>query len=238
MPTDSARVMASRYQYQALEFKETAHRCDGVFLPKERGLPLYFVEVQFYRLETVFADLMVKIFTYLKRHDPAQPFRGVILFASQSLQPGHIRCFYLDQMEEPPNSSLGLSIMLLTRRSDDEAPLAARELVARVHAEIADEASRDDLVELIGTVILYKLPRLSREEDEAMLQIHDIRASRVYQEAMEEGRKEGEAKGREEGIALIIVKMARKKSIEEIADEVEMTIEQVRQIIDRVNNQS
>ena len=39
-----ARSMAARYQYEALEFKETAHRSDGVFLPQEPGLPVYFLD--------------------------------------------------------------------------------------------------------------------------------------------------------------------------------------------------
>jgi predicted transposase YdaD len=63
MSADSAREMAARYQYEALEFKETAHRVDGVFRPKEPELPLYFLEVQFYRLPSVFADVLVKAYT-------------------------------------------------------------------------------------------------------------------------------------------------------------------------------
>ena len=55
MSAESAREMAGRYQYQAIEFKETSHRVDGVFLPKEPGLPLYFLEVRFYHLASVFA---------------------------------------------------------------------------------------------------------------------------------------------------------------------------------------
>ncbi len=35
-----AQALAARYQFQAIEFKETAHRADGVFLPQEAGLPL------------------------------------------------------------------------------------------------------------------------------------------------------------------------------------------------------
>ena len=54
---------------------------------------------------------------------------------------------------------------------------------------------RADLIELIETVIIYKLPRLTREEIQTMLQIDDIRQSRVYQDALEEGRKEGIEKG-------------------------------------------
>src|SRR5437763_15589265 len=58
MPVDAATEMAARYQYEAIEFKATALRVDGVFLPKEPGLPLYFLEAQFYRLPSVFADLL------------------------------------------------------------------------------------------------------------------------------------------------------------------------------------
>lgn len=59
-----------------------------------------------------------------------------------------------------------------------------------------------------------------------MLKILDIRDSRVYQEAMEEGRKEGF----EKGTANAIAKMAAKKmSAVEIAAILELDEEQVRQ---------
>src|SRR5436190_2914223 len=87
MSGESALDMAARYQYQAIEFKETAHRADGVFLPKEPKLPLYFLEVQFYRLPSIYADLLAKVFTYLKQHDPAQTYCGVVLFGDRSLEP-------------------------------------------------------------------------------------------------------------------------------------------------------
>jgi predicted transposase YdaD len=44
MSADMAKETAARYEYKALEFKETSHRVDGVFLPREAGLPLYFLE--------------------------------------------------------------------------------------------------------------------------------------------------------------------------------------------------
>jgi hypothetical protein len=59
----SAQETAAHYQFQAIEFKEPAHRADGVFLPREPDLPLYFLEVQFCRLSSVYADLLVKAFT-------------------------------------------------------------------------------------------------------------------------------------------------------------------------------
>lgn len=206
LSAESARAMAGRYQFEALEFKETSHRVDGVFRPKEPGLPLYVLEVQFYKLPSIFADLLVKAYTYLKQHDPAQPFCAVVLFANRSLEPeelvpyrplidaGVIRRFYLEEMPELADAPLGLSILYLIRHTESQAAATARQLVARTKSEIGDEAVRADLLELIETVIMYKLPRLGREEIQSMLQIHDIRESRVYQEAVEEGMQKASKK--------------------------------------------
>ncbi|HEV3448663.1 MAG TPA: Rpn family recombination-promoting nuclease/putative transposase [Gemmataceae bacterium] len=242
MPDDVAKEMAARYEYEAIEFKETAHRSDGVFRPKEPGLPLYFLEVQFYHLPSVFADLLVKAFTYLKQHDPGQAYCGVVLFGSRALEPaeltpyqplldaGVIRRFYLDEMPELAHAPLGLSILYLLRQAESQAPARARELILRTRQEILDAALQHNLVELIETVVLYKLPRLSREEIQAMLQVHDIRETRVYQEAREEGLKEGMEKGMEkERLRAISMMAARNMSAAEIADILGLDEEFVRQ---------
>src|SRR5438876_6492569 len=113
--------MAARYQYEALEFKETAHRVDGVFRPKEPGLPLYFLEVQFYRLPSVYADILVKAYTYLKQHDPTQVYYAVVLFASRDLAPtgvapyqplldaGMLQAIYLEELAAQADAPLGLA---------------------------------------------------------------------------------------------------------------------------------
>jgi predicted transposase YdaD len=134
----------------------------------------------------------------------------------------------------------------------------ARNLVARAKAEIEDESLRKDLIELIETIIIYKLARLSREEVQTMLQVHDIRETRVYQEAKEEGLKEGKEEGlkegkeeglkegKEEGLiegeekgiakAAAIVKLAAgNKSVEEIAAILNLKPESVRQVLAQFN---
>lgn len=64
-----------------------------------------------------------------------------------------------------------------------------------------------------------------------MLQVHDIRESRVYQEAMEEGEKKKAAR--------TIVNMAAKKMPpEEIAALVEVEIEFVHQVLEGRTNGS
>jgi predicted transposase YdaD len=90
--------------------------------------------------------------------------------------------------------------------------------VARTKAEIADEAFRVVLIELIETVFINKLPRSGREEIRTMVQIHDLRHTRVYQEGLEDGEKIGEKVGIVKGVRIAIAKMvAEKKSAEDIA---------------------
>lgn len=130
--------------------------------------------------------------------------------------------------------------MYLIRQTEDLAPGTARELIVRVKREIEEESLRADLLELIETVIIYKLPRLTREEIQAMLQVHDIRESRVYQEAKEEGLKEGLKEGMKEGyqkgIASAIAKMAAKKMpAAEIAAILELDEEWIRQAMANAN---
>jgi predicted transposase YdaD len=120
--------------------------------------------------------------------------------------------------------------LYLIRQTESEAPATARNLIARARAEIGDEALRADLIELIERVIIYKLSRFTREEIQAMLQIHDIRESRVYQEAIEEGEKKGMEKGIEKGAAIVRL-AARKKSVAEIAAVLEVDVELVRQVL-------
>jgi predicted transposase/invertase (TIGR01784 family) len=240
MPPDAAREMAARYEYQAIEFKETSHRTDGVFLPKEPALPIYFLEVQFYPLASVFADLLAKAYTYLKQHDPAQPFRGIVLFASRGLEPadvapyqplldaGLVQRFYLDELQELPDAPLGLSILYLIGQAENEAATLARELVGRAKREIEDASSRSELLQLIETVAIYKLRQFSREEIQTMLQISDLRDTRVYQEALEEGREEG-AKAK---AALAIVCLSAKNTPPaEIAASLQVDIEFVHQVL-------
>jgi predicted transposase/invertase (TIGR01784 family) len=242
MSIDDAREMAARYEYQAIEFKETSHRTDGVFLPKEPSLPIYFLEVQFYSLPSVFADLLAKAYTYLKQNDPAQPFRGVVLFASRALEPAdvtpyrpllearYVQRYYLDELQEVPNSPLGLSILQLIGRAESEAAATARDIVVRAKAEITDAALRADVIELIETVIMYKLAGATREEIQTMLQISDLRNTRVYQEALEEGERKG--------LARAVVKLAEKQmSADEIAKFLDVEIEFVRQVLNgRLND--
>jgi predicted transposase YdaD len=60
---------------------------------------------------------------------------------------------------------------------------------------IADAITQRELIQLIETIIVYKFPQKSREEIEQMLGLSDLKQTRVYQEALEEGKLEGKLEG-------------------------------------------
>jgi predicted transposase/invertase (TIGR01784 family) len=258
LPLDQAQATAARYQYAAIEFKETSHRSDGVFQPIEPGLPVYFVELQFYRLPAIYADILVKAYTYLKQHDPAQCFCAVVLFGIQSLEPkelapyqpllnaGILRRIYLDQLPITDNAPLAMSILQLIGQEPTPATESARNLLVRTQNEINDAALQESLLELIETIVVYKLPHMSREEIRTMLTINDLRHTRVFQEGREEGREEGllegMARGIEKGTAerlLAIGKLsARGFKAEEIADVLSLDVGLVQTALAATANKS
>ena len=73
-----------------------------------------------------------------------------------------------------------------------------------------------DIIEFIETVLVYKLPKLSREEIKIMLGLDvQLKQTRFYQEIAEEERREGllegRKEGRQEGERLFLTKMLTKR---------------------------
>ncbi|GCA94948.1 DUF4351 domain-containing protein [Microcystis aeruginosa] len=57
--------------------------------------------------------------------------------------------------------------------------------------QFQESLKRQDILELIETILIYKLPKLNRKEIEAMFSLSDLRETKVDQKALEEGREEG-----------------------------------------------
>jgi predicted transposase YdaD len=108
--------------------------------------------------------------------------------------------------------------MVLTTVDEEAAPDAARMLLSRTAREITTSASAQDIIDLIGTIMVYKFTNLSRQEIDAMLGIR-LEETRVYREAREEER---------EKIALNMLQ--ENIPIETIARITELTIEQLQQL--------
>nr|WP_322745562.1 DUF2887 domain-containing protein [Microcystis aeruginosa] len=101
-----------------------------------------------------------------------------------------------------------------------------KQLIARIREEFPNLKQQPELLELIETILVYKLPQVSRKEIEAMFSLSDLKQTKVYQEGREEGREEGKLAAK---LASIPRLLALGLNFEQIAQALELEIEQVRQ---------
>ena len=76
-----------------------------------------------------------------------------------------------------------------------------------------DPAQIAVIVNLVETILVYKLPALSREEIQQMLELTDtnLKQTRFYQEVFLEGRLEGRQAGRLEGEVTLILRLLQQR---------------------------
>ena len=190
---------AEGYQFTSVEVKEKAFRFDGIFMPDSAEKPIYFVEVQFQNKPEFYWELITEINIYLNQYKPQQDWQAVALFAKRSLDvevltnyqqelvnSGRIQRIYLDEI---PAGSIGMGLIELIVSKENQAPQLVQNLMARTKTEISNDREKKGIIELLETVLVSKFSQLSRQEVEAMFLLSDIKQTRVYQEAKEEGRQ-------------------------------------------------
>jgi predicted transposase/invertase (TIGR01784 family) len=205
---------AANYQFTSQEVKQLSFRLDGLFIPlrEDSQQPLYLVEVQFQADDTLYYRLFAELFLFLKQYRPPHPWQIVVIYPhrgverEQSLHFGEIlnlasvRRIYLDELPYGDNPSLGIGVIKLVVESETAAVRTAQTLIERTREEITDQSSQRQLINLIESIIIYKLPQKSREEIEAMFGLSDLKQTRVYQEALAEGEERGLERGLEQGL--------------------------------------
>ncbi|TYQ30883.1 Rpn family recombination-promoting nuclease/putative transposase [Pseudanabaena sp. UWO310] len=203
---------AEGYKFSSAEIKEKAFRFDGIFMPETNDKPIFLVEVQFQPKEDFYSEFLAEIFLYLNQYRPIQDWQAVAIFAKYNSEPipdkfcqeliasGRITRIYLEDLREETNS-LGIAIIQLILATEKKAPTMARKLAKKVEQETNTEL-RDNVVEFIEAVLVYKFPKLSRQEVESMFTHSDLKKTRVYQEAMQEGKQEGLQIGKQEGLQI------------------------------------
>ncbi len=194
---------AEGYKFSSAEIKEK--RFDGIFMPTANDKPIFLAEVQFQPKEDFYSEFLAEIFLYLNQYRPIQDWQAVAIFARHNSEPapdkfcqdlitlGRIKRVYLEDLRQETNSH-GIEIIQLILASEKKAPTIARKLAEKIEQETNTEL-RDNIVEFIEAVLVYKFPKLSRQEVEAMFTHSDLKKTRVYQDAMQEGVQIGEQRG-------------------------------------------
>ena len=199
------------YQFTSREIKQLAFRLDGLFFPTHENAetPFYVVEVQFQPDTDLYYRIFAELFLYLRQDKPIYPWRVVVIYPSRRIereQPlqfkelfSRVRRIYLDELGDEASASVGVNIVKLVIEQEQTALEQARRLIEQAQVQITDETTKQNLIDLIETIIVYKLPQKSREEIEAMLGLSELRNTKVYQEAKQEGLIEGEQRGEQRG---------------------------------------
>jgi len=100
----------------------------------------------------------------------------------------------------------------------------AKQLIERVKLEVTGTLAKNEIIDIITTIAVYKFSTLSREEVEAMLGL-TLEQTRVYQEAKAEGREQREAEMLKVTVPLLL---KTGMSVEQIAQQLKVNIEAVR----------
>lgn len=120
--------------------------------------------------------------------------------------PGVTR-IYINELSSLENAALPVKLLRLITEPETTAPNLATELADQARVEISDLVIQENLINLLETIIVYKLPQKSREEIAAMFTMSDLKQTRFYQEVFAEGEAEGKAEGKAEAQKLAILRM-------------------------------
>ncbi|NCR53618.1 MAG: Rpn family recombination-promoting nuclease/putative transposase [Microcystis aeruginosa L211-07] len=198
---------ATEYRFDSVAVKEPKFEIDGVFLPPDNDSSgvIYFCEVQFQKDERLYERVFGESFLYFYRQrERFTDWQIVVIYPTRSLEQSNthpyrslLNCnqvhrIYLKELGEIQQLPLGVALMVLTTVEETQAPEKARYLLARTQEQIADTEAGRAIIEMIATIMVYKFTNLSRQEVEAMLGLQ-LADTRVYREAKEEGRQEGES---------------------------------------------
>ncbi|MEI2782166.1 MAG: DUF2887 domain-containing protein [Candidatus Competibacter sp.] len=149
-----------------------------------------------------------EIFLYLYRMAPVRPWRAVAIYPSRPVERlderrygsavrlPEVRRVYLEDWADVPADTVGLRLVQLLVSEATEAPAKARQLLREGPAMDGPKLPASVLLDLVETILVYKLPTMSREEVRRMLELHDVdlKQTRFYQEVFAEGESEGEAR--------------------------------------------
>ncbi|MEL6353784.1 MAG: Rpn family recombination-promoting nuclease/putative transposase [Cyanobacteria bacterium J06627_28] len=232
------------YEFQAPEVKQTAFRLDGILLPKVESEqnPVIVVEVQFQHDTNFYRRFFSEIFLFLRHNPNVQHWQAAAIFEKRSREPvdqtpfqvllesPQIHRIYLEDFKKVATDSIGEAILQLIVTKPKSAVSRAKALIARTSTQSDTQSdlqsdtqsemslSPSQILGLIETIMVYKFPNLEREVIAAMLGIDSVKQTRVYKDALIEGRQEGQCE--------LILRLLRRK-LDELPDSLVSKIEKL-----------
>jgi predicted transposase/invertase (TIGR01784 family) len=180
-----------------------------------------------------------QIFLYLSKTDLTNDWRGVIVYPNPQVETDkvqryrellnceRVRRIYLNELENTPQTSIGLATVQLITLSKAKAIDSTRKLIQRVREELTPDQKPQELLQLIETILVYKLPLLNRREIETMFSLDELKQTQYFQDVREEARQEGRLNKALEAVPRLL---ALGLSVEQVASALELDVKQVRAI--------
>jgi predicted transposase YdaD len=209
------------YRFEAPEHKAANHRLDGAFWPRSADVgtpeqPVVLLEVQMHAKPGFKHRLGAQSLRFLQLHPQVQHLAVVVLVPHRRLNLGPARL--PQQLQAFVDGVLWLSLEELGQQADLDPLLSLLTLPVRPEAELQASSQqildrRPDLLSAVQTILLERLPLLTREElmEFATIPAKDLRHTRVAQEWIEEGRQEGEARGRAAEAAVVTLRLLNRR---------------------------
>jgi len=209
------------YRFSSEEIKQTAFRVDGLFTPltTDPEQPLIFVEVQYQADIDFYGRLFSEITLYLHLNKPKRKWLALVIYPNRKIEKTasieflpflnlpQLHRIYLEDYQNRSNLSPTLEYIRLIVSDKQQTITQAKALADRL-----DKIDIDGL-DFIETILVYKLPHLSREEIKKMLSVYEVelKQTRFYQEVSAEGREEGLKEGKQEECILLLCRLLRRK---------------------------
>jgi predicted transposase/invertase (TIGR01784 family) len=198
---------AQNYRFQSIEVKDHAFRLDGVLaLPDFTGL-YFFAEVQYQRDKRFYSRLFAEIMTFLHQHQPKGHWRAVVIYPKRSidtglpddyqeyLASGRLKIVYLNELPQEMLDVYPLTLLQILNARARKADIAQalHTILPSLQASAQGLEKREDIQRLIAKIITAKLPTLSFEEIEAMIEptTRGFEQSRFYRDIIERGVEKG-----------------------------------------------
>ncbi|MEY3868606.1 MAG: hypothetical protein RLZZ338_2497 [Cyanobacteriota bacterium] len=139
----------------------------------------------------------------------------------------NITRIYLDELSPVETASLPIKLLKLVIEPENTAADLAKELARQAEREIANAVVKKSLIELLETIIVYKLPQKSREEIAAMFELSDLKKTRFYQDVFAEGKTEAQAEAKQREKVSILRMFSLGLSTEQIATVLDLPVAEV-----------
>ena len=207
------------YSFISQEIKQTAFRLDGIAEPpaNQPDAPRGYVEVQFQPDDDFYPRFFSEILLHLGQYPSLHPWQAVVVYPNptiERLSPAtmpflnlpNLHRVYLNRL--PLLDSANPKLWLIALIVADAAKIAPIVQKVQAHRD-ANPADGIDWLELLETLLVYKLPTFTREEIQKMFGLNDVdlKTTRFYQDVFGEGRMEG----RVEGEAAMLLRLLERK---------------------------